>query len=222
MIATQIEKYKINPPRSRRREQLLTGKQKKFADAWMNGAEFNGTHAARIAGYGGDENALAAAASRLLRIVKVRNYIKKELRGRLPKQKIDNLIFESKKLPPPITRDVAGANVIYKINEIRKSLSEREKEFDNYLAAAASEVKRFSSMSDSQRVGLVLACIEKAHSHSIAEIVGDTGLNETVVRQIINYLLKKDDIELRSRHTVGGSANQILIFSKRKPCSCVL
>ncbi len=52
----------------------LTGKQRAFIDAYF-ACRFNGTEAARRAGYGGDENALAAAASRLLRSVKVKEAV---------------------------------------------------------------------------------------------------------------------------------------------------
>ncbi len=52
----------------------LTGKQRAFVDAYF-ACRFNGTEAARRAGYGGDDNALAAAASRLLINVKVKEEI---------------------------------------------------------------------------------------------------------------------------------------------------
>ena len=38
----------------------LTGKQRAFALAWVGEARFNGTQAARIAGYKGDDNTLCA------------------------------------------------------------------------------------------------------------------------------------------------------------------
>lgn len=41
----------------------------------------NATRAAKLAGYGGEENALAAAGSRLLRNVKIRSYIDKQLKS---------------------------------------------------------------------------------------------------------------------------------------------
>lgn len=51
----------------------LTERQRRFALAYA--ANPNGTTAAREAGYSGDDNALAAAASRLLRNVKVRGAV---------------------------------------------------------------------------------------------------------------------------------------------------
>jgi len=55
----------------------LTNKQKLFIESYLEC--WNGTQAARKAGYGGDSNALAAAASRLLKNVKVRHYIQARL-----------------------------------------------------------------------------------------------------------------------------------------------
>ena len=59
----------------------LTGLQRAFINAWFGEANFNGTEAARLAGYsGGDDpekerDVWAAHASRTLRIVKVRKEI---------------------------------------------------------------------------------------------------------------------------------------------------
>jgi len=47
----------------------LTNKQKLFVEEYLQ--DFNATRAAGRAGYGGDDNALAAAGSRLLRNVKI-------------------------------------------------------------------------------------------------------------------------------------------------------
>jgi phage terminase small subunit len=57
----------------------LTGKQKAFADYYVGEAALNATRASGLAGYAGDDNALAAAGSRLLRNVKVRAYIDEQL-----------------------------------------------------------------------------------------------------------------------------------------------
>ena len=54
----------------------LTGLQRAFIDAWFGEAKFNGTEAARIAGYSGDDNALAVIASRNLRNAKIETEIK--------------------------------------------------------------------------------------------------------------------------------------------------
>lgn len=52
-------------------EDRLTPRQQRFVNAYAaNG--MNGTAAAREAGYSGDENALAAAASRMLRLPKIK------------------------------------------------------------------------------------------------------------------------------------------------------
>lgn len=56
---------------------VLTGQQRLFVDAWFE-TNCNGTEAARLAGYGGDDpsdQTLASTASRLLRNVKVQDEI---------------------------------------------------------------------------------------------------------------------------------------------------
>lgn len=58
---------------------ILKGKQKLFADFYVGDALFNGTKAARLAGYEGDSNTLAVTASRMLRIAKVLQYIEEKL-----------------------------------------------------------------------------------------------------------------------------------------------
>lgn len=62
-------------------ENPLTGKQKLFADFYIGECCLNATRAAEKAGYAGDDNSLAAGASRLLRNVKVRAYIDAQLKG---------------------------------------------------------------------------------------------------------------------------------------------
>lgn len=64
---------------SEKKEQKLNPQQKLFADYYLGEALFNGTQAARMAKYGGDDNALASAASRMLRNVKVSAYIDEKL-----------------------------------------------------------------------------------------------------------------------------------------------
>lgn len=57
----------------------LTAKQQKFADSYI--IMMNGTNAARLAGYTGDDATLAVTASRLLRNDKVLAYIDGQLRA---------------------------------------------------------------------------------------------------------------------------------------------
>lgn len=57
----------------------LTAKQKLFADFYVGEGNLNATRSARLAGYRGDDNALAAAGSRLLRNVKIREYVDTQL-----------------------------------------------------------------------------------------------------------------------------------------------
>lgn len=49
----------------------LTEKQRRFVEAYMGQAHGNGTEAARIAGYQGDENTLSTTSYRLLRNPKI-------------------------------------------------------------------------------------------------------------------------------------------------------
>jgi hypothetical protein len=58
-------------------ESGLTNKQKAFIEHYLE--SWNATRAAEKAGYGGDDNALAAAGSRLLKNVKIRGRISERL-----------------------------------------------------------------------------------------------------------------------------------------------
>lgn len=60
---------------ARKTEEALTGKELAFALAYTGEARFNGTKAARLAGYAGADNVLAMTASRLLRKDKVSAFI---------------------------------------------------------------------------------------------------------------------------------------------------
>ncbi len=61
------------------KEKPLTDKQKLFADYYVGEGNLNSTRSARLAGYKGDDNCLAAQGSRLLRNVKVRSYVDEQL-----------------------------------------------------------------------------------------------------------------------------------------------
>lgn len=60
----------------------LTIKEQAFADAYLGEARGNGTEACRIAGYESKRESLAVLASRLLRKVKVSEYIQARLEER--------------------------------------------------------------------------------------------------------------------------------------------
>jgi phage terminase small subunit len=64
---------------TKRKPVQLTGKQQAFVDAYF-ALRFNGTEAARQAGYAGDDNTLAATASRMLRNNKIRSAIDKRFK----------------------------------------------------------------------------------------------------------------------------------------------
>lgn len=57
----------------------FTDKQKRFADYYVGEGNLNATRSMRLAGYKGDDNSLAAQGSRMLRNVKVREYIEGQL-----------------------------------------------------------------------------------------------------------------------------------------------
>jgi hypothetical protein len=58
----------------------MTGLQSRFVDCWIE-TRFNGTRAAKLAGYAGDNNTLATQASRLLRMPKIQAAIAAKLEG---------------------------------------------------------------------------------------------------------------------------------------------
>ena len=58
----------------------LTRKQAAFVDHWID-TRYNGTQAARLAGYAGDDNTLASIASQNLRKVKIQAAIQAKLSG---------------------------------------------------------------------------------------------------------------------------------------------
>lgn len=119
------------------------------------------------------------------------------------------------------SRESAGKRLVSRLNKLRRALPPSEKEFDFYLAGVVREIKTISGLSDEKRTELILFCIEESHAHTVAEIAGDTHLSEAAVKSFVRELLDNGTLESRQRLTVGGSANQTLIFSKRKPCSCV-
>jgi len=69
----QPRKRKVAPPTDTINHNGLTIKQQLFVDHYI--VCMNGTEAARLAGYGGDDAALAAAASRLLRNVNILRHV---------------------------------------------------------------------------------------------------------------------------------------------------
>ena len=58
----------------------MTGKQTAFVEHWIS-TRYNGTQAARLAGYAGDDNTLAHMASHNLRIPKIQAAIQAKLSG---------------------------------------------------------------------------------------------------------------------------------------------
>ena len=58
----------------------MTGKQTAFVEHWI-ATRYNGTQAARLAGYAGDDNTLAHMASHNLRIPKIQAAIQAKLSG---------------------------------------------------------------------------------------------------------------------------------------------
>jgi hypothetical protein len=123
-------------------------------------------------------------------------------------------------LEEAVKPDVAGRRVVSKINKLRRALSIGEREFDFYLAVAVREIKSVSSLDADKQLNLVLTCIETC-CHTWAEIQEDSHLPMERVREIIRELNERDLIFGKKRLTVGGSANQTLIFSRRNPCRCV-
>lgn len=115
----------------------------------------------------------------------------------------------------------AGKAVVRKLNRLRKQLSQAESDFDFYLSRAVREIKSVAALDGEKQKNLVLTLIEDCHCHTWAEIAEDSHLPALKVREIVKELAEAGIVFGRKRHTIGGSANQTLIFSKRKPCSCV-
>lgn len=115
----------------------------------------------------------------------------------------------------------AGRGLVQKLTRLRRKLPDDQREFDFLLAVAIREIKYQMSLSDEKRRELVLFCIEEQHAHTWGEIADDSRLSQSIVRDILSQLEQENLIRTVERYTVGGSANQTLIFSNRKPCSCV-
>lgn len=133
---------------------------------------------------------------------------------------IQPFLFDDFEIKEDAKPDSAGRRLVSKINKLRRALSPTEREFDFYLAVAVREIKSVSSLDGEKQLNLVLTCIEMC-AHSWAEIQEDSHLPMERVREIIRELNERELIFGRKRHTIGGSANQTLIFSKRNPCRCV-
>jgi phage terminase small subunit len=96
----------------------LTAKEKAFCEAYsVNGG--NGTQAARTAGYGGDENALAAAASRLLRGVKVQEELATLSRSAIKKaeRKTESAVAD-------LAESLAKASEVLRANVVAQAIKE--------------------------------------------------------------------------------------------------
>lgn len=117
--------------------------------------------------------------------------------------------------------DVAGKRVVSKLNKLRKQLSPAESDFDFYLARAVREIKSAAALDPDRQKNLILTLIEDCHCHTWQDLQDDSHLPTLKIREICLQLQNEGLIFGRKRHTVGGSANQTLIFSRRKPCSCV-
>jgi hypothetical protein len=132
---------------------------------------------------------------------------------------IQPFLFDEFEIIDTAKPDLVGKRLVSKINKLRRALSPNEREFDFYLAVAVREIKSVSSLDSDKQSELVLTCLETC-CHTWAEIEEQSHLPALKVREIINQLNAQGLIYGRKRHTIGGSANQQLIFSRRKPCSC--
>lgn len=141
----------------------------------------------------------------------------------LSNQMNNGLLFEIETidLSKPVSRETAGKCLKTKLNRLRRELAPAEGEFDYILADAVKRIQKFALHKKDSERSSVLFAIEYQCSHTTQEIVEDTELKAGIVKEIIEKLLTENLIEKLPRLTIGGSANQVLIFSKRKPCSCV-
>jgi len=123
-------------------------------------------------------------------------------------------------LPDAPSAESAGKRLVSKINKFRRSLSPSEREFDHYLARTVRDIKSVSSLDNEKQLELVLTCIETC-CHTWAEIEEQSHFTALKVRELLAELNERGLIFGRKRHTIGGSANQQLIYSKRKGCACI-
>lgn len=119
------------------------------------------------------------------------------------------------------SREDDGMDIVRKINAIRQGLTESQKIFDPFLAACVREIKHNCTLTDEQREEIVLFSIEESHAHTVQEIAEDCKLVESEVKALVEILSQRETLASLSRLNIGGSARQTLIFSRRKPCSCV-
>jgi phage terminase small subunit len=65
---------------SKAKEQILTGKQRKFIDSYLGDARFNATQAARLAGYSGNDVTLGAVGAENLKKPQIAEAIQMRLK----------------------------------------------------------------------------------------------------------------------------------------------
>ncbi|MBS3915585.1 MAG: terminase small subunit [Bacteroidetes bacterium] len=129
---------------------ILKGKQKLFADFYVGDALFNGTKAARLAQYEGDNNTLAVTASRLLRNAKVSQYIEDKLAvyamgvnetiarlAEIARGDVDDVLDEEGKFSLKVARENNKTHLLKKIKTkrtIKQSKTEPNEEINNLLS----------------------------------------------------------------------------------------
>lgn len=132
------------------KETELKPKMKLFADFYLGEALFNGTKAARLAQYKGDDKTLAVVASKLLRIAKVSAYIEKKLEtygmgsneviarlAEIARGKVDDVLDDKGFFNLQEARERNKTNLLKKIKQkrtIRQSKTEIRDDMRGFLA----------------------------------------------------------------------------------------
>jgi phage terminase small subunit len=165
----------------------LTDKQKRFADYYVGEGNLNATRSARLAGYRGDDNALAAAGSRLLRNVKVREYVDDQLRG---------IALSQNEVLTILTRQAKGslADVLddegkFDLGDAKKrgvdGLLKKLKITETYLKSGDVEKRYEYEIHDAKDAAVQLGKVHKLFTEKIEHTGKDGGPVETRTTQIV-------------------------------------
>lgn len=135
---------------SEEKEIKLTGKQKKFADAYLGEALFNATKAAKIAGYSGTDITLASVGYENLRKPQISAYIEEKLEthgmganeviarlAEIARGKVDDILDENGNFDINFARSRGKTHLIKKLKQkrtIKQKKTEVSDSMQSFLA----------------------------------------------------------------------------------------
>jgi DNA-binding MarR family transcriptional regulator len=109
----------------------------------------------------------------------------------------------------------AGKSLVYKLLEVRRSMTAEEQAFLPQINECLASVRSYSSLSDTQREELVLHAIEKSMATNIKEISEDTRLDPAIVKAIVQDLGSRGILYQVKRYIPGSDRQYFLIKSRR-------